>query len=104
MEALSDHSFKIDLEAEDTLKPLPYVKRTKSKNPHNKITLTDYYPKHEEEFYEMVGTCAKYIDKIRETDVRLKYHKELSRIFVIRHRESVMRLFRELVNLAYKGR
>jgi hypothetical protein len=93
---VSEHSFRINLD-EEYIKPLPCnMRRAKSKTP--RIKIPDEYPKYEVEFYEVVADCAKYIDKIQDTELRLKMHKDLSKIFVLRHRVSAMRLFRELVN------
>jgi hypothetical protein len=98
MDAISEHSFTVNLDSEDEIKPLPPLKRDRTKR--DRTTLPNIYPKFEIEFYDVVKSCAEYIDKIQNTDTRIKYHKELSKIFVIRHKASAMRLFRELVNMA----
>lgn len=93
----SEHSFKIDLEGEENFKPLPYTIKKPKKN--HRVTLPDIYPKFEVEFFDVAQSCAEYIDKIADTKLRLKYHNELNKIFILRHKGSVMRLFIELAEL-----
>lgn len=95
-----EHSFIINLDEEDPhVKPLPSVVR-RSKKPRPSTV----YPKFELEFFETVAECAELIDKISDQNIRLKYHNDLNKIFVQRNKQTVMRLFRELVNFAIKGR
>lgn len=102
MDAVSPHTFIVDLEANDEFKPLP--SQLKRKKYQGSVRLPDYYHKYEVEFYDMVNTCAQYIDKVSCPSDKLKFHKRLSKIFVIRHKGSVMSLFRELINYnATKG-
>lgn len=91
------HSFILDLEAVDNFRPLVYVDKNKKR-----IFLEEIYHKYEVEFYDVVKDCAKMIDEIEDYETRLKYHQDLSRIFVIRHKTSLMRLFSKL--FAHKGR
>ena len=95
-----DASFTIDLDEESPLKPLPYSlgKRTKSKR--EMIKLPETYPKFEVEFFDVIKSCAEYIDKIHCVETRIKLNKELNKIFILRHKGSAMRMFMELVNSA----
>jgi hypothetical protein len=99
-----EHSFKIDLDEPEVIKPLPYkvigYNRTKKSE---RLFLPDHYEKVEIEFFDIVKECAEYIDKIHDVNLRTKYHKDLSKIFVLRHKPTIMRLFRELVNLKIMG-
>lgn len=83
-------------------RPIPSSLGKRKKKYHGSVTLPDYYPKYETEFYDVVSSCAEYIDKIKCAETRLKFHKRLSKIFVIRHKGSAMALFRDLVNNAIK--
>jgi hypothetical protein len=92
----SPHSFTIDLDEERPSRPVPPVRVGKNRQ---RVTLPDFYPKYELEFFETVAVCADYIDKISDVNVRLKFHNDLNRIFILRHKPTLMRLFRDLVNL-----
>jgi hypothetical protein len=96
MDAVSEHSFKIDLDSGEDLKPLPYVRRTKGKN--KRLGLPNTYPKFEVEFYDCISDVAQMIDRVTDRDARVKFHQELTKIFAIRHKGSVMRLYREIFN------
>ena len=103
MDAVSEHSFTVDMNVDD-IKPLPIsMRHTKSKRKYDRITLPETYPKLEVEFYDIIYDCAEYIDKIQDIDTRVKMNKELSRVFVIRHKPSAMILFKLLVNLQFTG-
>jgi hypothetical protein len=104
MDVVSPHSFEIDFDNVPELKPLPYA-LGKSKSPvaGRKLKQIDYYPKLEIEFFDVVKSCAEYIDKLNTVEDRLYYTKELNKIFVIRHKASLMQLFRKLVNLNNTG-
>lgn len=99
MDAISEHSFKVDLDGDEPLKPLSYVTKKKQGNRSDRVQLPDAYPKFEIEFFDVIKSCAEYIDKISDRDTRTKYHKQLSKIFVIRHKASAMILFKELVTI-----
>lgn len=85
-------------EFEDNSKPLPYS-LPRPRNKKERVKLPDNYPKFEVEFYDVIKSCAEYIDKINCLVTRVKYNKELNKIFIIRHRGSAMRLFKELFDL-----
>lgn len=85
------------------MKPLPYEPR-KKKTKFNIVKLIDTYPKFEVEFYDCVSDVAQMIDKISDRDERIRLHKELTKIFAIRHKGSIMRLYREIYNLLNKTR
>lgn len=97
MEVVSPHTFMIDLDTPEEMKPLPYT-LGKSKSKSERIKQIDYYPKFEVEFFDTVKDCAEYIDKLHGAEERLEYTKRLNKIFVSREKASVMNLFRELVN------
>lgn len=99
MDVVSPHSFVIDLDKPDELMPLSLGlgTRPRDKKPE-KIKQIDYYPKFEVEFFDTVKDCAERIDKISDLNERLEYTKRLNKIFVIRHKPSLMNLFRELVS------
>lgn len=98
----TEHSFIINLDEEDPhVKPLPSVIR---RDKRTRLSLPTMYPKFEAEFYETVAECAEMIDKISDVNLKLKYHNDLNKIFILRNKQTVMRLFRELVNFAIKGR
>lgn len=82
---------------EKVFKPLPYNLGKRANSKVKRVKLLDYYPKYEAEFYEVVAKCAEYIDKIRDVDQKIKYSNDLNRIFILRRRDLVMRVFRELV-------
>jgi hypothetical protein len=101
LEDVERPTFTLDLDTPDVnIKPLHTMIRHKSE----KVKLPDCYYKFEVEFYDTVKQCAEYIDKLQDTDLRIKYTKRLSKIFISRHKVNVMQLFRELVNLNMKGR
>lgn len=102
MDAVSEHSFVLDLDKEVEIKPLPSVIK-KPGVKAERLKVPRAYPKYELEFYETIQTCGEYIDKLSSVEERVKYHKELNKIFLIRHRGSAMKLFRELYNLTIKG-
>lgn len=89
------HTFILE-DVEDKAKPLPCT--LKRKRPE-RVEIPSTYPKFEVEFYDVLKSCAEYIDKIQNTDDRIRYNKLLNKIFILRHRGSAMKLFRELVYL-----
>ena len=91
-------SFTFDLSEDVKVKPLPCSlgKRTKNKRV-DRIKQIDYYPILEIEFFDVLKQCAENIDKLNDVEKRLKYTQRLNKIFVIRHKGSLMQLFRELV-------
>lgn len=91
-------SFILEEPPEGSIKPLPY-RLKKPKEKVERVRLPNSYPKYEVEFYDVIRTCAEYIDKIHDIDKRIKYNKDLNRIFIIRHRGAAMRLFKELFNV-----
>jgi hypothetical protein len=98
-------SFILDLNAPDNSKPLPYLVKPKRKNGRlDWYKVSDHYPKFEIEFFDIIKDCAKYIDDIESLESRVKYNKQLNKVFIIRHRGLAMRLFKELVTLKMKGR
>jgi hypothetical protein len=92
--------FIIDLDTSD-FKPVPTTIRKRASK-GLMIKLPDYYPKYEEEFFDTVKDCASYIDRLYTVDEKINYNNRLNRIFIIRDRVSLMRLFRELANAKKK--
>lgn len=88
-----DASFILD-DTESPVKPLPYTLGKRSKG--ERITQPDTYSKFETEFYDVVKDCAKYIDKLNSIEDKIKYSRKLNKIFVLKEKMLLMRLFREL--------
>lgn len=96
MDVVTPHKFMIDLDTPEEMKPLPYT-LGKSKSKSDRIKQIDYYPKFEVEFFDVVKSCAEYIDKLLDANERLEYTKRLNKIFVSRNKPNLMNLFRDLV-------
>jgi hypothetical protein len=92
------HSFVIDLDKEDNSKPV-HANITIPRGKSMRVKTLETYPKFETEFFDLVQSCAVYIDKVEDLKERIKFTNELNKIFIIRHKPSVMRLFRTLVNI-----
>ena len=88
----SPHSFILQDAPEETPK-YPRVPQGRKR-----INLPAYYPKYEPEFYDTVQKCAEYIDKLPRVEKKIYYTKELSKVFIVRHRGAVMKLFRDIIN------
>lgn len=82
-------------------KPLPYtLLHTKSKKDgKTRFIMPDTYPKFETEFFDVIHSCAGYIDKLKTIEQRIEMNTRLNKVFVARHKASAMRLFRDLINL-----
>jgi hypothetical protein len=93
-DTVSPHTFKIDLDEEVNFRPLVLVTPKKPKS--DKIKMPQTYPKYEEDFFDTLKSCAGYIDQLGTVELKIKYNKELNKIFLIRHHGSLMRLFRDL--------
>jgi len=90
-------TFIVALTLNDNVKPLPSnVSRRKPRS--ERIFQPLQYPKFETEFFDVIKDCAVYIDKLPDSNLRLRYTKRMNRVFVERDRSLAMRLFRELVN------
>lgn len=92
-------SFMLDLDDDKNFKPLPSATRKSRGYKPDRVFVPDTYPVFDEEFFDLVKSCASYIESLKCKTTKKKLHKELSKIFVIRHKGSALRLFRELVNL-----
>lgn len=88
-------SFVIDNleELEQNHKPLPYRPR---KRRSERISNPDTYMKFDESFYDDVKSCAEYIERLESVNEKIKYSKRLNKIFLLKHRGSALRLFKEL--------
>lgn len=82
--------FTVDFDAPENFKPL----RPHARQDWVKVPMT--YPKHEEEFFDIIKDCAKGIDTLTCTDTRIKLNKKLNKIFINRHKGNAMALFKEL--------
>jgi len=91
---MSKPSFFLDLDAPVSNLPLPY-----NKERNERVMVPKNYPRFEVDFFDTITDCGREIDKINDRDERDRYNKELTKIFIIRHKPSVMRLFRELIDL-----
>ena len=92
-------SFIIDLDAkDDNFKPLNTVyKKPVRKN--NRVTMPNVYHKYECEFFDIIKSCAQYIDKLDTVDKKCEMNKKLTRIFISRHTGAAMQFFRDLFRM-----
>lgn len=90
-------TFILDLDDTFSSKPLPpNIGRRSRRGPS--VKLPDYCPKFEPEFFDVVKDCAAYINRNNSVEERVTLNNRLNRIFILRDRASLMRLFRDLVN------
>lgn len=89
-----EHSFVLD-NLEVSAKPLP--PSIKIRRRKEKINQPDYYIKYEVEFFDVVKDCAKMIDNLVDVEERIRLSKRLNKIFVLRDKMLVMKLFRDIV-------
>lgn len=82
----SPFSFKLDF-PDDYADPLL---------PRSKAFHIAFYPKYVPEFYDIVKECAELIDKLYKTEDRIMYTNQLSRIFIVRHKDEAMQLLKRL--------
>lgn len=96
----SEFSFTLNLDEEDPhVKPLPYTLRRVKTGARKRHTLPDYYPLLHENFCVEVTDCVKRIDKLKSTELKIKYNHDLSRIFAWRDYKGLMRLQTELIRV-----
>ena len=59
----------------------------------------DFYARFDEQFFEDVKDCARLIDKIPDVSERMRQSKMLDRIFVMRDKGSILRMFKHLTDM-----
>ncbi len=68
----------------------------------NEFVYRGLYPKYELEFYDLLLVCVDYMEKIEDVGVKVKFNNQLNRVFIVRQRGPLMKLFRDLYNYTLK--